>query len=54
MKDRDKYVLKVPEGSTVGMTPELYKFLVRSGRLELYGEARIPGLGVVSGTEDDQ
>lgn len=48
----DEYVLKVPKGNTVGMTPELYEFLREEGRLELFGEARIPGLGTVSDIED--
>lgn len=44
----DLYILKVPKGNTVGMTPELYDFLEREGRLELFGEARIPGRGMVT------
>lgn len=48
----DELVLKVPRGSTVGMTPELYDQLQDVGRLELYGEARIPGRGVVTGSSD--
>lgn len=46
--EREQYVLKVPAGNTVGMSPELYEFLQESGRLELFGEARVPGHGVVS------
>lgn len=49
--DTERFVLKVPKGERVGMSPELYDFLRENGRLELYGEARIPGRGVVTGTE---
>lgn len=52
--DMDRFALKVPKGERVGMTPELYDFLKENGRLELYGEVRIPGRGVVSDTEADR
>lgn len=44
----DRFVLKVPREQSVGMSSELYDFLKQQGRLELYGEARIPGHGTVS------
>lgn len=52
--DNGQYVLKVPKGSRVGMTPELYDFLKEHGRLELFGEVRMPGRGVVSDLEEGQ
>lgn len=42
-------VLKVPEGSSIGITPELWDFIEENGRIELFGEASIPGRGTVEG-----
>lgn len=47
--DRSDYVLKVPEDNTVGITPELRRFIEDNGRLELYGSLLEPGYGTTEG-----
>jgi len=44
----EEFVLKVPEGNSIGMTPELLEFIKTHGRIELYGTIRVPGDGLVT------
>jgi hypothetical protein len=46
--DPSDYVLKVPEGNSVGITPELRHWIETNGRLELFGEIIEPGHGTTT------